>query len=173
MLADPGAASLENLFEQVEKLDRLRVLEIPDDLFEKLSPRIVQGYRQRTAVESPYELRRHATPFCLTLLAAFGLFRKRELTDGLVDLLLSTVHRIASLAERRVEKELLADSKRVDGKNNLLFKVAEASISQPVMESSKKWYIPVTKARKHCVTWSPNGRPTAKDLSKLTEIMSL
>ena len=83
------------------------------------------------AVESPYELRRHATPLRLTLLAAFGLLRKRELTDGLVDLLLATVHRIASKAERRVEREWLDDLKRVSGKNSLLFQVAEASLSQP------------------------------------------
>ena len=65
------------------------------------------------------------------MLAAFGLLRKRELTDGLVDLLLATVHRIASKAERRVEREWLDDLKRVSGKNSLLFQVAEASLSQP------------------------------------------
>ena len=53
LLADPGAASLENLLEQVGKLDRARFLDIPDNLFEKISPRIVQAYRQRAAVESP------------------------------------------------------------------------------------------------------------------------
>jgi TnpA family transposase len=131
LLADPGAASLENLLEMTEKLDRLRSLGIPDDLFQKLSPRIVQAYRQRAAVESPYEMRRHAAPLRMTLLAAFGLLRKSELTDSLIDLLLSTVHRIASRAERRVEKEWLNDLKRVAGKNSLLFQVAEASLSQP------------------------------------------
>src|SRR5262249_55763273 len=107
LLADPGAASLDNLLEQIDRLNRLRSLEIPEDLFEGVSPRIVQAYRQRAAVESPYELRRHAVPLRLTLLAAFGLLRKREVTDSLVDLLLSTVHRIASRAERKVEKAYL------------------------------------------------------------------
>jgi len=131
LLADPGAANLENLLEHIEKLNRLRALGIPDNLFEKISPRILQAYRQRAAVESPYELRRHSAPLRLTLLAAFGLLRKRELTDNLIDLLLATIHRIASRAERRVEKELLNDIKRVSGKHNILFHVAEASLSQP------------------------------------------
>jgi len=131
LLADPGAASLDNLLEQIDRLNRLRALEIPDDLFEHVSPRIVQEYRQRAAVESPYELRRHAEPLRLTLLTAFGLLRKREITDSLVDILLATVHRIASKAERKVEKEWLEDLKRVHGKNSLLFRVAEASLSQP------------------------------------------
>ena len=131
LLADPGAPTLDNLLEQIDRLDRLRAMAIPDDLFEHVSPRIIQEYRQRAAVESPYELRRHTAPLRLTLLAAFGLLRKRELTDGLVDLLLATVHRIASKAERRVEREWLDDLKRVSGKNSLLFQVAEASLSQP------------------------------------------
>ena len=96
----------------------------------------------------------------LTLLAAFGLLRKRELTDGLVDLLLSTVHRIASRAERRVEKELLADSKRVDGKNNLLFKVAEASISQPegVVKEVVYPVIGEETLRDLVAEWQANGK---------------
>jgi hypothetical protein len=131
LLSDTGAPSLDNLLEQIDRLNRLRSLEIPDDLFEHVSPHIVQAYRQRAAVESPNELRRHAEPLRLTLLATFALLRKRELTDSLVDLLLSTVHRIASKAERRVEKEWLEDLKRVHGKNSLLFRAAEASLSQP------------------------------------------
>ena len=67
----------------------------------------------------------------MPLLAAFGSLRKSELTDGLIELLLSTVHRIASKAERRVQKEWIDDLKRVTGKNSLLFQVAEASLSQP------------------------------------------
>ena len=78
-----------------------------------------------------YELRRHATPLRLTLLAVFGHLREREITDTLVDLLLNTVHRIGARAERRVERELLEDLKRVVGKNGLLFQLAEASLAQP------------------------------------------
>ena len=67
----------------------------------------------------------------MTLLAVFGHLRERELTDTLVDLLLNTVHRIGARAERRVERELLEDLKRVAGKNGLLFQLAEASLAQP------------------------------------------
>ncbi len=131
LLADAGAASLDNLLEQIDKLSFLRSLNIPADLFQALSPKIVESYRPRVAVESPFELRRHARPLRLTLLAAFVFLRQRELTDTLVDLLLATVHRIASKAERRVQKEFLDDLKRVTGKNSLLFQMADASLSQP------------------------------------------
>ena len=101
------------------------------DLFDNVSPKVLQTYRRRLAAEAAYELRRHAAPLRLTLLAVFGYLRERELTDTLVDLLLSTVHRIGARAERRVEQELLEDLKRVAGKNGLLFQLAEAALAQP------------------------------------------
>ena len=131
LLADSGPPGLKSLLEEIAKLDRIRALGLPPKLFEGISPQVLQSYRQRLAVEAPYELRRHATPLRLTLLAVFGHLRERELTDTLVDLLLNTVHRIGARAERRVERELLEDLKRVAGKNGLLFQLAEASLAQP------------------------------------------
>lgn len=41
------------------------------------------------------------------------------------------MHRISIRAERKVEKELIADFKRVSGKNNILFRMATASLDHP------------------------------------------
>src|SRR5262249_42645153 len=131
LLADCGPPGLKSLSEEVAKLDRIRGLGLPPKLFETVSTQVLQSYRQRLAVEAPYELRRHATPLRLTLLAVFGHLRERELTDTLVDLLLNTVHRIGARAERRVARELLEDLKRVAGKNGLLFQLAEAALAKP------------------------------------------
>jgi len=65
------------------------------------------------------------------LLAASCHVRGREATDSLTDLLIATVHRIGSRAEKRVEGELVADLKRVAGKPALLFKLAAASVAHP------------------------------------------
>jgi TnpA family transposase len=48
-----------------------------------------------------------------------------------VDLLIETIHRIGARAERKVERELLDDLKRVTGKHNLLFELANATLAQP------------------------------------------
>ncbi len=131
LLADSGPPGLKSLLEKIAKLDRIRALGVPPKLLEDISPQVLQSYRQRLAVEAPYEFRRHATPLRLTLLAIFGHLRERELTDTLVDLLLNTVHRIGAGAERRVERELLEDLNRVAGKTGLLFQLAEATLAQP------------------------------------------
>jgi hypothetical protein len=109
----------------------MRALERPADLLEGLSPQVLRAYRQRVAVEEPYELRRHPTPLRMSLLAAFSYLRGRELTDTLVDLLIELIHRIGARAERRVERELLEDLKRVSGKTGLLFRLAEATLTHP------------------------------------------
>ena len=57
--------------------------------------------------------------------------RGRAITDSLVDLLIETVHHIGARAERKVERELLEDLKRVSGKQNLLFELADAALANP------------------------------------------
>ena len=129
--ADPGRATLDNLFQEIATLERIRALQLPPTLFDDLAPAILQAYRQRVAVEEPYELRRHTVSLRMTLLAAYCLLRGRELTDILVDLLLELVHRLGAKAERKVEKALVDDLKRVHGKTGMLYRLAEASLDHP------------------------------------------
>ena len=67
----------------------------------------------------------------VTLLAALVYSRTWEITDALVTLLLRVVHAIGARADRRVTKQLVAEFRRVHGKENLLFRVAEASAARP------------------------------------------
>jgi hypothetical protein len=129
--ADPGPASIETLEEELAKLALLKAIALPPGLFDRLSPRILEGYRKRVAVEEIFELRRHPAAFRMVLLSAFCHLRTRELTDTLCDLLIDMVHRVAHRAEVKVERELIADFKRVSGKNSLLFQIAEASLDHP------------------------------------------
>ncbi len=128
---DAGPASLETVQQEMGKLDRVRALQLPDDLFASVPPKVLQSYRQRAAVEALYELRRHPEPLLMTLLAAYCHVRGQDLTDTLVDLLLDIVHHIASKAESRVEEQLIEELKRVAGKNGLLFRLAEAALDHP------------------------------------------
>jgi hypothetical protein len=129
--ADPGRPSLDNLLREMTRLEWVRALDLPLDLFDHLGPKVLQAYRQRAAVKAPYELRRHPKALRMTLLSVFGHCRQRELTDSLVDSLIELIHRIGAKAERKVEKELLEDLKRVNGKTGMLFRLAEAALENP------------------------------------------
>src|SRR6266508_1130406 len=122
---DPGPLSLESILTEVGKLTRIQQLGIPATLFADVPPKIVQHYRQRAAAEVTRAMRRHPEPIRATLLAAYCVLRAQEITDQLVELLIDIVHRIGAKAQRKVEKAFLADLKRVSGKANLLFQLAE------------------------------------------------
>ena len=127
----PGRPGLASMRDELEKLELIRGIELPADLFDQASSRDLERCRQRVSVEVPRDLRRHPDAARLTWLAAFVHLRARSLTDDLVDLLIETIHQIGARAERKVERELLEDLKRVSGKQNLLFNLADATLAQP------------------------------------------
>ena len=129
--ADPGRVSLDSVLTQVDKLRRVRQVDLAHDLFAGVSPKVVQVYRQRAAAEPPSELRAHPDAIRATLVAALCLVRRQEITDDLIDLLIAMVRKIGATAEHKVEKALLNDLKRVTGKTNLLYHLAEAAVEQP------------------------------------------
>lgn len=113
--ADPGQVGLETLLKEVEKLERVRALGLPSDLFADASEKVVAAWRARAATLYPSDFRTAPQPIRLTLLAALCSVRTAEITDGLVDLLIALVLKIYTRAEQRVEGELMSDLKRVRG----------------------------------------------------------
>lgn len=126
----PGNVSLESMLTEIGKLDAVRAVGMPDGVFSGIA-RVVAAWRARATVEAPSHLRSHPEPLKLTLLAALVYERQWEITDTLADLLISTVHRIGARAERRVTQELVAEFRKVAGKETLLFRLAEAAIARP------------------------------------------
>jgi hypothetical protein len=102
-----------------------------------VAPRVLEGWRARAAVEAPSHLRRHARPVTLLLLTALVHQREREITDTLVELLIGTVHWIGARAERRVTDELVNAFKKVTGKENILFSIADAACSDRMTRSGR------------------------------------
>lgn len=92
---------------------------------------LLKKYRQRVSTEDIRELRRHPEPIRFAILSAFFWLRSQEITDNLVDLLIQIIHRISVRAEKKVEKEILNDLRRVSNKYGILFNMAQTAISHP------------------------------------------
>ena len=129
--AGPGRASVASLRDELARLGAVRGVGLPADLFTDWSLQDLEACRQRVAVEAPHELRRHPDAARHVWAAAYVHLRGRAVTDTLVDLLIETVHHIGARAESRVEQELLDDLKRVGGKQDLLFNLANAAVEKP------------------------------------------
>jgi hypothetical protein len=102
---DPGKPSLASIQDALAKLELIRDIGLPADLFDGVLPHELERYWRRVTAETPHELRRHPQAARLTWLAAFGHLHGRTLTDDLADLLIETIHHICARAERRVERE--------------------------------------------------------------------
>lgn len=129
--ADPSKPGVESVLREASKLRTIRNLELPDDLFRDIPLKVLTKYRQRTATEDLRELRRHPDPIRYTLLATFFRLRSMEITDNLIELLIQIVQRIGVRAERKVEKEILNDSRKVSNKYGLLFNMVQSAINNP------------------------------------------
>jgi hypothetical protein len=54
-----GAVKVDTVLKEIEKLKKLRALNLPEDLFREVPAKLLTHYRQRAATEPPRELRRH------------------------------------------------------------------------------------------------------------------
>lgn len=129
--SEAGAPTMENVLTEVGKLERLRSLALPPDLFAGISRKRLLWCKRRIAVEDLSEIRRHPLQVRYSLLAAFCIVRSEEITDTLVELLINVIHKMGSRAKHIVDKEVIKEIKRVQGKNKLLYEVASASLQKP------------------------------------------
>jgi len=128
---DPGRVSLDTLLQELDKLQRVRDVVLPMAALATMPAKWLQRFRQRAAIETIWDLRRHAPPVRHGLMAAFCHERQHEIVDGLIDLLMQIIHKIDSRAEKKVEQQLLTDLQRVSGKTAVLFRLARAAVDHP------------------------------------------
>lgn len=127
----PGNVSLNSLLDEVKKLKQVRAVGVPAKAFTGIGVQVVGAWRARASAASPSHLRRFDAPVRQVLLAALLFQRQREITDTLVELLNSTVHRINARAEKKVTEAFVAEFTKVRGKSGLLGKIAAASLGAP------------------------------------------
>lgn len=128
---DPGAVGLDSLLTEITKRNDVRKLALPEGLFADCSEKMVAAWRARAIKMYPSDFRDTSEDVRITLLAALCSSRQAEITDALVELLVALVHKINARAERRVEKQLTAELKKVRGKEGILFRLAEAAVGKP------------------------------------------
>ncbi|RBQ18476.1 hypothetical protein DP939_18365 [Spongiactinospora rosea] len=130
---DPGPLTLDTLPTEIVKLERVKAIGLPDDLFSlaDISEKVVAGWRARAMKMYPSDLEACPKPIRLTLLAALCHVRRAEMIDGLVELLIQLVHKISLRAERKVEREIGEEFRRVHGKNGILVRIAQAALDLP------------------------------------------
>ena len=131
MKGDAGQATLDNILGVTAKLAFIQQLGLSRDFLSVVSKAWVDQIVRRVAGEKASEMRRHAPVHQLGLYVVYLMAREAQLTDAMVDLLIETVHKIASRSKRKVVRDITKDIERVYGKERLLVEIASASIDDP------------------------------------------
>jgi TnpA family transposase len=129
--ADPGEPNLDNILIAARRLAFVKALVLPKAALPDLGDPIARMLRRRVVNETAWAMRRHPDDRRHALYALFLAHRERELTDGLVDLLVEVVHKVGRKAKKRVVKAFTTEIERVHGKEGLLVKIAEAACLRP------------------------------------------
>jgi hypothetical protein len=114
------------LLGEIAKLEAVRELQLPENLFGDKSDRLVAAWRSRAARMFPSDFLDCPEPVRYTLLAPLCWMRQAEIIDALIGLLVDLVQKINARAERRVEKELMGDLPTVPGKKGIFVKMVKA-----------------------------------------------
>lgn len=128
---DAGNVSLESILEEVKKINCIQQIELQKTLFNGISHRILEKYKTRIISERPSEIRDHPDPMKYTTLAMFCYVRNQEITDNLIDLLIQVIHKIGKKSEDKVNKKMITELKKVDGKKSILLDLAKVAVTNP------------------------------------------
>jgi TnpA family transposase len=130
--AKPGRLGRAALLEEVSKLERVRALGLPADLFAGVALAQLAWWQARAGGEHPSTLRRdHPPQVRLTLLAVWCWSRQREITDSLVDLLIALVHRVHTRARRRVDHDRAGQPPRRADDEEVLLRLVRTVLAHP------------------------------------------
>ncbi|CAA7197404.1 hypothetical protein CHRY9293_03463 [Chryseobacterium potabilaquae] len=129
--SDPGRVSLDSVLKELEKLEFINCLQIPEQKLSSLNPKIMNHMRSKALSETAWEIKRHPPTIRYALMSVFFYTKQSEIIDGLIELLIQIIHRLSVKAEKKVFKILMQDFRKVYGKNTLLGRIAEASLNNP------------------------------------------
>jgi TnpA family transposase len=129
--ADPGKPGVNNLHAEIEKLRTIRAVRLTTEPFVGIPWKVLQLLKRRAAHEKASEMREHPEGIRYALLGCFLHVRAMEVTDDVTRMAVELIHRLDTRSEKQIQRELLADLERVEGKMQILSRVAEAVVEYP------------------------------------------
>lgn len=129
--AEPAAPGVKHLQDVCTTLQTLRAIGLPTDALADIPAKVLQTLTRRGLNEDASKMRAHPVPIRYALLACVLHVRTMEVTDDAVRMLLEIIRRMDTQTEKHLQKELLRDIKRVTGKVQLLYRIAEAVVEEP------------------------------------------
>ena len=123
---------LKNIITEINKLSALREIQLPTSILDNLSQKVLHNLYLRAASETPRQFKKNGTMQTkYALMSILCYYRQKEIIDGLCESLITLIHRVKTTSEKHVDKQIVSGVKKVNGKFNILFKLANISVNHP------------------------------------------
>jgi len=129
--SDPGKTGVISFQAEVEKLKLIRSVGLLSEAFTTIPWKVSQMLKRRASNEKASEMREHPESVRYALMACFLHVRSMEVIDDITRMAIDLIHRLDKRSEKQIQRELLNDLERVNGKMQILSRVAEAVVEQP------------------------------------------
>ena len=129
--APAGAAGVVNLQKEVSKLQALRQVGVTKEHLTGVPFKVQKILFQRARNEKASEMQNHPHEIRNCSMACFITVCTMQVIDDIVQMFVKLIHRIDVRAENQRDKQLLADFSRVEGKTQILYRVAEVVTENP------------------------------------------
>lgn len=142
---DVAGVKLKHVHFEIKKLRHIRSIGLPIPLFYGASRKMAQKYYTRIMAASPSNILEYVSETRYGLMASFCYIRSQILTDNLAALFVKLIHQMKTSAETHVNKVIVSDVKRVNGKFDILYLLADTAIEHPNGIIQDKIYPKVSK----------------------------
>jgi hypothetical protein len=129
--ADAANAGIDNMGNETTKLRLLRSVDLPVEPFASTPIKVLQLLKRRALNEKASEMREHPDAIRYALLGCFLHVRTREVLDDVIRMAIDIVHRVDVRSDNQLNRELIENLKHVDGKMQILSRIAEAVVTKP------------------------------------------
>lgn len=125
----PGAR-LKHVKTAIDKIDQLSKISLPEDI-SNTNRKLLLKYHNRIMALSPSHIKEFNIKTKYATMAIFCYIQHQVFLDELTDTFIKLVHRLRTNAESYVDKQILKDVKHVDGKFDILEKLAISTAHNP------------------------------------------
>ncbi|EKD45552.1 MAG: hypothetical protein ACD_69C00237G0002, partial [uncultured bacterium] len=128
---DLAGVKLKHVQFEIKKLQHVCNIPVPSVFLNTQSRKLLQKYYMRILASSPSNIEEYIAENRYAMMAIFCYVRSQLLTDNLADLFLQLIHKVKTSASKYIDKTILSDVKKVNGKFDILHKLADTSAKYP------------------------------------------
>jgi len=128
---DISGAKIKNVQGAIDKINLLDQIKLPDSIIETVDRRLLLKYYERVIAFAPSNILDFSSPIKYATMAIFCRIRLELLLDSLIDTMIKLIKKMRSGAEKHVDHYILQEVKRVDGKFDILEKLAVLNAKNP------------------------------------------